>query len=119
MPVIATKSPKKSSAKSKPAKVARQTNGTAVVLTLDETATYLRVSPADVLHAVEEQSLPARRVRNDWRILKSALDEWLRIPVTNRNFWNTQLGALGDDSHLENMLQETYRQRGRPMLEDA
>ena len=34
------------------------------VLTLPEAAAYLRFSEADVLHLVEEQNLPARRMAN-------------------------------------------------------
>jgi excisionase family DNA binding protein len=109
----------KSSKKTKPRKTTRTRNGTVDVLTLAEAAKYLRVSVDDVLHAVEQQALPARRVGSDWRILKSALEEWLRTPMTSRNFWSAQLGALRDDPDLDAFLRDTYRQRGRPMTEEV
>ena len=114
-----TKPSKKTHAKTKQRKSTRAANGTLDVLTLAEAAKYLRVSEDDVRHAIEQQSLPARRFGNDWRILKSALDEWLRSPMTSRNFWNAQLGALRDDPDLDAFLRDTYRQRGRSMTEEA
>ena len=114
-----TKPSKKTHAKTKQRKPTRPANGTVEVLTLAEAAKYLRVSVGDVLHAIEQQALPARRVGSDWRILKSALDEWLRTPMTSRNFWNAQLGALRDDPNLDAILRDAYRQRGRSMTEEA
>ena len=115
MPATAIKSSKKARTKSPSTipKLARSTNGTADVLTLAEAAEYLRVSETDVLAAIAEQSLPARQVGKDWRILKSALQQWLLTPQTRRNFWETQLGALSDDPDLDTLLEETYRKRGQ------
>ncbi|NLX99651.1 MAG: helix-turn-helix domain-containing protein [Rhodopirellula sp.] len=48
------------------------------VLTLEETAAYLRVSQEDVLEAVRQQRLPGRQVRQQWRFLKVAIQDWLR-----------------------------------------
>ena len=39
------------------------------VLTLAETATYLRLPEAEVVRLVEEQDLSGHRVGNDWRFL--------------------------------------------------
>ena len=49
----------------------------AEVLTLAETAAYLRLPEADVLRLVDEQALPTRRLGNEWRFLKAAIQHWL------------------------------------------
>ncbi len=85
------------------------------VLSLTEAAAYLRVSPAAVLDAVSAQRLPGRLIAGEWRFLDSAIDDWLRRP-DDPDFWATHLGALRDDPFLSSMLEDIYKQRGRPML---
>jgi len=48
------------------------------ILTLSEAAEYLRV-PVEVLRRVaENRGIPAQRLGDDWRFLKSALQDWLK-----------------------------------------
>ncbi len=103
-------------------KVARSANGIIDVLTLAEAAKYLRVSEAAVLQAIDEQNLPARRVGQDWRILKSAIQQWLLAPQTRRTgkaALQSLASAWKGDPSVEPMLAEIYRQRGRPMVEES
>jgi excisionase family DNA binding protein len=91
------------------------------VLTSTEAAAYLRVSADDLTKLIADQGLPARRVGDDWRILKGAIQEWLRTgiispPATN-GIWATA-GAFKDDPDLEEIVKEAYRRRGRPNTED-
>jgi excisionase family DNA binding protein len=88
------------------------------VLTLAEAAAYLRVSEDAVLDAIRRQKLPARKMRNEWRFLKAALESWLGSPQ-DRGFWNTQLGALKDDPYLEQMVEQIYTERGSPVVEGS
>jgi len=89
------------------------------VMTLAEAATYLRVSAAEVLRLVREQGLPGQAVEEDWRFLKSAIQDWLRTARPSKQaFWETHFGALKDDPHLEEMLKEIYQRRGRPETEE-
>jgi excisionase family DNA binding protein len=91
------------------------------VLTLAEAAAYLRTSPDEVLRLVREQGLPGRQVGEDYRFLKAAVQDWLRAPasaVDKQAFWQTHFGALKGDPYLEEMLKETYQQRGRPETEE-
>src|SRR5262249_23473997 len=91
------------------------------VLTPAETAAYLRTSTGEVLRLVREQGLPGRRVGEDYRFLEAAVQDWLRAPPSatdKQAFWRTHFGALKGDPHLEVMLQEIYRQRGRPEAEE-
>jgi excisionase family DNA binding protein len=92
------------------------------VLTLAEAAAYLRLPEADVLRLVDEQALPARRLGKEWRFLKSAIQDWLRSGSPPGPSKEAQLAAIGswqDDPYLEDMLEEIYRRRGRPITEDG
>ena len=91
------------------------------VLTLSETAAYLRLAEADVLRLVDEQALPARRLGKEWRFLKDAIQDWLRTGPPPKSSKEAQLAAIGswkDDPHLEEELKETYQRRGRSTSED-
>ena len=91
------------------------------VLTLAEAAVYLRMPEADVMRLVAEQMLPARRLGNEWRLLKAAIQEWLRAGSPPQPSKEAQLAAAGswkDDPYVEAELKEIYRQRGRQMTED-
>jgi excisionase family DNA binding protein len=91
------------------------------VLTLAEAAAYLRLSEADVLRLVNEQGLPVRRLGQEWRFLKAAIQDWLRSgtpPKSNKEAWLELAGVWKDDPYLEDMLKEIYQQRGRSMTED-
>ncbi|HTU21677.1 MAG TPA: helix-turn-helix domain-containing protein [Gemmataceae bacterium] len=93
------------------------------VLTLAETASYLRLSEADVVRAIHEQNLPARQVGTEWRFLKPAIQQWLscgKSPLqANKEAWASIIGAWKDDPYLEDMVEEIYRRRGRPITEDG
>jgi excisionase family DNA binding protein len=92
----------------------------AEVLTLAEAAAYLRLPEADVLRLVDEQDLPARRVGNEWRFLKAAVQQWLSTPprkAAGEGIW-AAAGALRDDPYLDEMLREIDRMRGRPAAEE-
>jgi excisionase family DNA binding protein len=90
------------------------------VCTLPEVAAYLRLPETDVLRLVDEQGLPARRLGNQWRFLKLAVQRWLSTPppkASHEGIW-AAAGSLKDDPYLDEMLKEIYRRRGRPMTED-
>jgi len=46
-------------------------------MTLEEIAGYLKVSEKTILRMVQAGDLPAFKVSNQWRFLRSAIDEWL------------------------------------------
>jgi excisionase family DNA binding protein len=96
--------------------------GMADVLTLGEAAAYLRLSEADVLQLIAEQSLPARRVGHEWRLLLAAIHDWLRVstaPKSNREAWMALAGVWKDDPTLDELQEEIQRQRQRLMSEDG
>ena len=54
-----------------------QNTGEPEVLTLQEAADFLRVTPEAVELLIADKSLPARKIGNDWRLLREALRYWL------------------------------------------
>lgn len=48
------------------------------VLTLEELATYLKVSETTAYALVRGGELPGRKVGREWRFLKTSIVEWLR-----------------------------------------
>src|SRR5437764_703485 len=85
------------------------------VLTLTEAAAYLRVPEEAVWRMVHTQGLAGRKIDDQWRFLKSAVDEWLRTPLQapSKQALATVVGSWKDDPDLESMLQEIYQRRGR------
>jgi len=91
------------------------------VLTLAEAAAYLRLSEADVVGLVHGQNLPGRFAGSEWRFLKSAIQQWLSQPPPrySKEAQMSVAGILRDDPDLIPMVEEIYRQRGRPITEDG
>lgn len=86
------------------------------VLTLAEAAAYLRLTEAEVLRLVEEQGLPVRRLGQERRFLKSAIQEWLGAGTPSIPGKAAQLAVAGswkDDPLVDEELKETFRRRGR------
>ena len=72
-----------------------------------------------MLRLVQEQGLPGRKIGDEWRFLKSAVERRSGTPAEPKkgNIWDT-FGALKDDPYLEDMLKEIFRRRGRPETEE-
>lgn len=109
---------------SQPAIAPPAANGPASeVLTLAEAAAYLRLSEQNVMTLVHSQGLPGRCIDGEWRFLKSAIQQWLSSGSSslqaNKEAWLAIVGAWKDDPYLEDMVEEIYRQRGRPITEDG
>ncbi|HYT95618.1 MAG TPA: helix-turn-helix domain-containing protein [Gemmataceae bacterium] len=108
---------------SQPASALTAVNGPASeVLTLSEAAAYLRLPEADVLRLVAEQGLPTRRLGQEWRFLKAAIQDWLRTGAppaqSNKEAWLALAGIWKDDPQVDEELKEIYQRRGQPMTED-
>ncbi len=75
------------------------------ILTLEEAAAYLRV-PEDALRQLAgEGAVPARKIGEEWRFLKRALNGWLRCgghPV--RDGWTFSPHGLLDSRFAEELL---------------
>lgn len=86
------------------------------VLTLEEAADYLRVSAQAVERSISACALPARQVDDQWRFLKSAVDDWLR-GMSGKAVLLGQAGAMADDPSLDELRAAIYAGRGRPEAE--
>jgi excisionase family DNA binding protein len=89
------------------------------VLTLAEAAAFLRVPENEVLRLVGPEGLPGQRIGSEWRFLKAALRQWLTRPPapSSKEALLSLAGAWKDDPHLDELVKEIYRQRGRPITE--
>ena len=85
----------------------------AEVLTLDEAAAFLRVSPESIMRLVVQQALPGRQIEGEWRFLRAAMADWLR-ERSGKAILLSQAGALADDESLAELRAAIYRERGRP-----
>ncbi len=83
------------------------------VLNLREVAEYLRLPEEKIERQVLEGRIPGRRIEDEWRFLKSAVDDWLRSQDTRAILLN-QAGSLSDDEKLDDLRLTIYSKRGRP-----
>ena len=86
------------------------------VFTLKEMAVYLKMPEEKIEKQVLHGEIPGRRIENEWRFLKTAVDEWLKSYDT-RNILISQFGALSDDEKLEELRMKIYSERGRSEVE--
>ena len=47
------------------------------ILTLEEVATYLRLTPQTIYKWAQEKRIPAAKLGKEWRFRKSIIDRWL------------------------------------------
>ncbi len=69
------------------------------VLTLEEASAYLRLPIESVQRQALQGNIPGRKVEDDWRFLKAAIDDWLRSK-SGRAILLQQAGSLADDDTL-------------------
>lgn len=78
------------------------------VLTLGETAAYLRVPEAAVLELATSEKLPAQKIGGEWRFLKRAITDWLRQGTApkpgSREAVLRHFGVFRDEGDLEEQL---------------
>jgi excisionase family DNA binding protein len=82
------------------------------ILTLEEAAAYLRVSPETIVQQVQQGNLPGRKIEDGWRFLRTAIDDWLRVK-DSRQVMLQQIGAFADDHSLSELTDAIYQARGR------
>ena len=88
------------------------------VLTLEEAASFLRVSQEAVMRLVVQQALPGRQIEGQWRFLRAALADWLR-EKSGKAVLLSQAGALANDESLAELRAAIYKERGRPEVEEG
>jgi len=55
------------------------------ILTIKETAQYLKMGTTTIYKLILKKNLPATKVANKWRIRKSKLDKWVDEMQYNNN----------------------------------
>jgi len=55
------------------------------ILTIKETAQYLKMGTSTIYKLILEKNLPATKVANKWRLKKSKLDKWVDEMEYNNN----------------------------------
>ncbi len=87
------------------------------ILTLKETSKYLRLPIETVLNQALKGNIPGRQIEDDWRFLKTAIDDWLSSK-NSRSILLSQAGVFADDDSLEQLRESIYQQRERSEIED-
>jgi excisionase family DNA binding protein len=88
------------------------------VLTLEETSAYLRLSIETVTSQASKGNIPGRKIENDWRFLKSAIDDWLSAKNSS-SVLLSQAGVFADDDSLAQLRASIYQARERPEIDDS
>ena len=83
------------------------------VLTLDEAASFLRVSPEAIMRLVVQQALPGRQIDGEWRFLRAAMADWLR-ERSGKAILLSQAGEVGGRRVACGARRDLPRRRGRP-----
>lgn len=88
------------------------------VLTLEEASAYLRLPIEAVLRQASQGNIPGRKIEDDWRFLKVAIDDWLRSQ-SGRAILLQQAGVLADDNSLAELRATIYQARGRSEVDQG
>ncbi len=86
------------------------------ILTLEETSKYLRLPIKSVLRQAKLGNIPGRKIEDEWRFLKVAIDDWLRSS-SGRSTLLQQAGTLADDDSLVELRENIYEARGRSEID--
>jgi len=86
------------------------------VLTIEETASYLRLPKETIEEEAVYGKIPGKRIKDTWRFLKAGIDNWLQSH-NSRTILLQQAGVLADDETLPELLANIYAERGRPESE--
>jgi excisionase family DNA binding protein len=86
------------------------------ILTLEEAADYLRLSPDLLLQHAIAGKIPGQPIGETWRFLKSAIDDWLRCR-DSRTILLQQAGIFAQDETLEVIQAKIDRDRQQSTLE--
>jgi len=89
------------------------------VMTLEEAARYLRLPKIKIAQLAAEGIIPARRIGDAWRFLKSAVDDWLQPHKNSWEMMREQIGVFAHDETLPALRKTIYQARGRPEVDNG
>jgi len=87
------------------------------VLTLEEASEYLRLPVETLLRQALQGNIPGRKIEDDWRFLKVAIDDWLRSK-NSRYILLSHAGAFANDDSLAQLRKTIYEERGRSEIDE-
>jgi excisionase family DNA binding protein len=61
------------------------------ILTLEEVASYLRLTPQTIYKWAQEKRIPGAKLGKEWRFRKSIIDRWLDDQILHEDSGFTQL----------------------------
>lgn len=83
------------------------------LMTLEEVASYLRVTKKTVYRLLEKRGIPATKVGHQWRFDKAAIDTWLRqSPVTPE----AHILVIDDDDSICTLFEDTLEETGHTVI---
>ena len=71
------------------------------ILTLAETAEYLKVAEKTIQRMIAAHKIPCTRVGNQWRFIKSILDDWLMESMQEKDEIRGDLSRLIESGEVE------------------
>lgn len=63
------------------------------IMTLDETAKYLKIGKSALYKMAREGKIPAVKIANQWRFRKEDIDKWLQ-KIRNKEILSTQKNKI-------------------------
>ena len=79
------------------------------LMTLEEVANYLRVTPKTIHRLLERRAIPATKVGRQWRFDKASIDVWLR---QNSVGTAANILVIDDDETICSLFKDTLEEAG-------
>jgi PTS system nitrogen regulatory IIA component len=68
------------------------------ILTLEEVARYLRLTPQTIYKWAQEKRIPAAKLGKEWRFRRSVIDRWLDEQMLSEDSGFRHLRGPGEDT---------------------
>ncbi len=79
------------------------------LMTLEEVASYLRVTKKTIYRLLQRRNIPATKVGRQWRFEKGAIDDWLRQSSVEKV---TSILVIDDDETICLLFKDTLEELG-------
>lgn len=83
------------------------------LMTVEETADYLRVTKKTIYRLLEKNHIPATKVGHQWRLDKGAIDKWL---CQNMEGTKARILVIDDDQLILALLKEILEKQGHTVI---
>ena len=83
------------------------------LMTLEEVATYLRVTKKTIYRLLKRGSIPASKVGHQWRFNKALIDEWLQRRSVGGG---VRILVVDDEETIRSLFKETLEELGHRVV---